>query len=78
VHPLDLPGGAGLPGVDTALRGVLSKLITRRLVEPQRRYFDLARMYANKHVARVRVLRVFHFFFPIMLWLAGTWMAARA
>jgi len=54
VRPLGLPLPSVVPGVDTALRGVLNKLISRRLVEPQRRYIDIHRIYMNKHIARVR------------------------
>jgi hypothetical protein len=54
VRPLGLPLPSVMPGVDTALRGVLSKLISRRMVEPQRRYLDIHRIYLNKHIARVR------------------------
>jgi hypothetical protein len=54
VRPLGLPLPSILPGVDTALKGVLSKLINRRMVEPQRRYLDIHRIYMNKHIARVR------------------------
>lgn len=53
VRPLGLPLPSVVPGVDTALRGVLNKLISRRLVEPQRRYIDIHRIYMNKHIARV-------------------------
>jgi Ca2+-dependent lipid-binding protein len=55
VRPLGLPLPSVVPGVDTALRGVLSKLIGRRMVEPQRRYLDIHRIYLNKHIARVIV-----------------------
>lgn len=37
------------------VQGVLRRIISRRMVEPQRRYFDLNRMYMNKHIARVGV-----------------------
>jgi Ca2+-dependent lipid-binding protein len=53
IRPLGLPLPSILPGVDTALKGVLSKLINRRMVEPQRRYLDIHRIYMNKHIARV-------------------------
>lgn len=53
VRPLGLPLPSVFPGVDTALRGVLSKLVGRRMVEPQRRYLDVHRIYLNKHIARV-------------------------
>jgi hypothetical protein len=36
------------------LQGVLRRIISRRMVEPQRRFFDLHRLYMNKHIARVR------------------------
>jgi hypothetical protein len=35
-------------------QGVLRRIISRRMVEPQRRFFDLHRLYMNKHIARVR------------------------
>jgi hypothetical protein len=36
---------------------VLRRIISRRMVEPQRRFFDLHRLYMNKHIARVRCRR---------------------
>lgn len=36
-----------------AAQGVLRRIISRRMVEPQRRFFDLHRLYMNKHIARV-------------------------
>jgi hypothetical protein len=36
-----------------AVQGVLRRIISRRMVEPQRRFYDLHRMYMNKHIARV-------------------------
>ena len=35
------------------MQGVLRRIISRRMVEPQRRFFDLHRLYMNKHIARV-------------------------
>eukprot|EP00775_Hariotina_reticulata_P011067 gene11067-11223_t len=50
------PLGVALPpeflGLGRALTALLQRIINRRLVEPQRRFFDLQRMYTNKHVAR--------------------------
>jgi hypothetical protein len=54
------PLGVALPheflGLGRALTALLQRIINRRLVEPQRRFFDLQRMYTNKHVARVGFL----------------------
>ncbi|KAI8477037.1 MAG: hypothetical protein J3K34DRAFT_516008 [Monoraphidium minutum] len=41
-----------LPGIVGALRGLLLRVIRRRLVEPNRRFFDAQRMYVNRHVKR--------------------------
>ncbi len=42
-----------LPGLVGHLRTHLQRIITRRLVEPHRRYLDLQRIYRNKHLQRV-------------------------
>ncbi|GIL85369.1 hypothetical protein Vretifemale_13907, partial [Volvox reticuliferus] len=39
-----------LPGLIHSLRSLLQRVINRRLVEPERRYLDLQRIYKNKHV----------------------------
>ena len=36
------------------VRDLLAGLITKRLVEPERRTVDMGRIYRNRHVARVR------------------------
>lgn len=46
-----------LPGLVGHLRTHLQRIITRRLVEPHRRYLDLQRIYRNKHLQRVRALQ---------------------
>ncbi|GIL55614.1 hypothetical protein Vafri_11117, partial [Volvox africanus] len=42
-----------LPGVIQGLRTLLQRVIDKRLVEPERRYFDIQKIYRNKHVQRV-------------------------
>ncbi|GFR48262.1 hypothetical protein Agub_g10127 [Astrephomene gubernaculifera] len=42
-----------LPGLVANLRGLLQRIINRRLVEPNRRFLDLQRIYRNKHLQRV-------------------------
>ncbi|KAG2430759.1 hypothetical protein HYH02_013598 [Chlamydomonas schloesseri] len=42
-----------LPGLVGHLRTHLQRIITRRMVEPHRRYLDLQRIYRNKHLQRV-------------------------
>lgn len=56
VQPLGLPLPPELLALTGALQGVLQRIISRRMVEPQRRFFDLHRMYTNRHIARVRFL----------------------
>ncbi|WIA29249.1 hypothetical protein OEZ86_011757 [Tetradesmus obliquus] len=54
VRPLGTPLPAEFDGgIAGALQGVLRRIISRRMVEPQRRFFDLHRLYMNKHIARV-------------------------
>jgi hypothetical protein len=55
VHPL----GASrllseLPVIVTALRALLARVLRRRMVEPQRRFFDLQRHYNLRSIKRVR------------------------
>lgn len=45
-----------LPGIASALRGVLLRSIRRQMVEPRKRFFDAQRMYTNMHARRVRRL----------------------
>lgn len=55
--PLGLPAGAlTIPGLTAAIRWRLLKLVTRRLVEPQRRTLDVRRLYL---VRSCRLLLVF-------------------
>eukprot|EP00879_Flechtneria_rotunda_P003976 GHRR01004216.1.p2 GENE.GHRR01004216.1~~GHRR01004216.1.p2 ORF type:complete len:346 (+),score=112.74 GHRR01004216.1:4945-5982(+) len=52
VRPLGMPLPPGLSRLTGALRGVLSNIINKRIVEPERRFFDLHQMYLDKHIAR--------------------------
>jgi len=42
-----------LPGIVGALRSLLARIIRKRMVEPQKKFFDMQRMYTNRHVKRV-------------------------
>jgi hypothetical protein len=44
-----------LPGLAGSLRSLLQRILNRRLVEPNRRYLDVQRIWRNKYVARVRL-----------------------
>ncbi|GAX81770.1 hypothetical protein CEUSTIGMA_g9198.t1 [Chlamydomonas eustigma] len=51
--PLGLSGFAGeLPGLINTLRNALLKAMSKKIVEPNRRYFDVQKVYLNKFVAK--------------------------
>lgn len=55
-RPLGVSISNELPGLVTAVRQLLGRLIMRRMVEPDKRFFDVQRMYHNRHVHRVRLM----------------------
>ena len=53
--PLGLSGLAGeLPGLISSLRGALLKAMSKKIVEPNRKYLDMSKIYQAKFVAKVR------------------------
>jgi len=53
---LGLSGLAGeLPGLIGSLRGALLKAMSKKIVEPNRKYLDLSKIYHAKFVAKARI-----------------------